>query len=780
MTQYARPASDISVGLWTDEGSSFNDGNLYTSIREVTQDGDTSYVNSTNTVGDTFEVKLETITDPEVGTGHIAHVYAKATGGASPEKIDIWLVEGTTIIEQIASNWAPGRGSYADLNFTLILADDIADYTDLRIRVTIAVLNGAEQIDVTQIYLETPDASGSDDLTAVGITADPVVGIPSADQIINLTAVNIITTPALGTPEIPGNLAEFFDNFDDDSRDTAKWDLGTDDSGNENPNVTVSETNGRLEITPEPSTYGYYGYRSVKLWDLTKGPIMAKLINAAETNAENTMFLLANDPMDSNNRLKMETESPNLYINYKGLGSTIGISIIYNPTTHLWWRYLADATNVYWQTAPDGYTWTTRYQVTRASIVSEGIDITSLRVCLIGGQWGTNPSPETAIYDFINVSEIAAIGITANPVLGIPTLTSSSTDDLTANSITANPVLGTPSIGQTHVLDSVDITANPVLDTPALAQVHALIAVDITANLVLDVSNIGQTHALDSVDITANPVLGTPVLGAEGEDNLEAVGITADPVVGTPTIGQTHALLSVGISTTPTTGTPTLSIVYILDATGITVTPALDTSTIGQIHVLDSVDITANPVLGTPVLGAQGEDNLEASGITANPVLDTPSIGQIHDLYSVYITANPVVEESAIGQTHALSSTEIYTTPVTGTPILSHIHGLDATSIIVTPTVETPSIGQIHPLDATTILVSPILSVPTAGQTHALDATGIMITPELGIPSFKLIEGIVFIVFSAYQPEIDFSAYQPEIDFNAYQPEISFINSMED
>ena len=159
MTQYARPASDITVEAWTDEGTSFNDGNLYTSVQEVTQDGDTSRVNSTGDAG-TFEVKLGTITDPEVGTGHTIHIWGKGTGSGGGEKVDVWLMEGTTIIDMIGSNWTPGRGSYADLNVTLgtLEADSITDYTDLRIRVTIDTIGGSEQFDITQIYLETPDA----------------------------------------------------------------------------------------------------------------------------------------------------------------------------------------------------------------------------------------------------------------------------------------------------------------------------------------------------------------------------------------------------------------------------------------------------------------------------------------------------------------------------------------------------------------------------------------------------------------------------------------------
>jgi hypothetical protein len=184
MTQYARPASDITVGSWTDEGASFNDGSLYTSIQEVTQDGDTSYIDCPNG-GGTAEVKLGSVNDPGVGSGHIVHVYGEGVGSGGPEKIDAWLYEGTTLIDTIASNWGPGRSGYVDLAYTLgaTEADSIADYTDLRVRVAEDSIGNNEHFKITQIYLEVPDAAAAYTLIAAqgsysltGQTADPLRG----------------------------------------------------------------------------------------------------------------------------------------------------------------------------------------------------------------------------------------------------------------------------------------------------------------------------------------------------------------------------------------------------------------------------------------------------------------------------------------------------------------------------------------------------------------------------------------------------------------------------
>ena len=168
MTQYLRPASDISAGSWTDEGSSFNDGSLYTSVQEVAQDGDTSYIDCPNG-GGTAEVKLNSVTDPEGNTLHIIHIYAEAAGSGGPERVDAYLYEGSNLRATIIENWAPGRSGYVDINYTLttIEADSLTAYDDLRIRLVEANIGSGEHIKVTQIYMEVPDAppAAADDQT---------------------------------------------------------------------------------------------------------------------------------------------------------------------------------------------------------------------------------------------------------------------------------------------------------------------------------------------------------------------------------------------------------------------------------------------------------------------------------------------------------------------------------------------------------------------------------------------------------------------------------------
>lgn len=163
MTQYARPIQDISVNYWTDEGTVDNDGNLYTSVDEVTLDNDDSYILDPG-ANSICEVKLSPIDDPQVDTGHILHVLFRSVGSGSPERLNIALMQGTTAIEQWTNN-TNRSGSYLDFNTTLTLASSITDYTDLRVRLAGNNMAGGEEMRVSQIYLEVPDAPTGTDVS---------------------------------------------------------------------------------------------------------------------------------------------------------------------------------------------------------------------------------------------------------------------------------------------------------------------------------------------------------------------------------------------------------------------------------------------------------------------------------------------------------------------------------------------------------------------------------------------------------------------------------------
>ena len=128
---YGRPVSDRSAGGWT--ASTGTD--LYEMINEVTAD-DSDYIEAGS--GDTTaEVRLSPIYNPTSPYGHTLRFRAQSFGGgSSPEKLDVDLVEGTTVIANAFINQAINRGSFQSYSYTLSPeeAGSIDDYGQLQIR----------------------------------------------------------------------------------------------------------------------------------------------------------------------------------------------------------------------------------------------------------------------------------------------------------------------------------------------------------------------------------------------------------------------------------------------------------------------------------------------------------------------------------------------------------------------------------------------------------------------------------------------------------------------
>lgn len=171
MTQFGRPASDISVGSWSPFPASPT--TLYDKINEETPNGDTDYIYSSNDE-DECEIALSAVVDPGVGTGHIIRCYAKCPlGSGAKEQMWVALVENGAIRGQ-SPVVDVDRNSYALIEYTLSEAEAnaIGNYANLRLRWHITKVNGGEPIQVTQADFRCPDAteehSGSSSISGNG------------------------------------------------------------------------------------------------------------------------------------------------------------------------------------------------------------------------------------------------------------------------------------------------------------------------------------------------------------------------------------------------------------------------------------------------------------------------------------------------------------------------------------------------------------------------------------------------------------------------------------
>src|SRR3954469_784911 len=119
----------------------------------------------------------------------------------------------------------------------------------------------------------------------------------------------------------------FSDNFDDNSRDTTKWNLGilSQPANYFDSGVAVQERNSRLEITPLARTknQNFNGYVSVSAFNLTNGRASVEAIDVPDGSSTLSIFALA---IDSNNYYRITANSTTISFQQKINGSASNVN----------------------------------------------------------------------------------------------------------------------------------------------------------------------------------------------------------------------------------------------------------------------------------------------------------------------------------------------------------------------------------------------------------------------------------------------------------------------
>lgn len=192
----------------------------------------------------------------------------------------------------------------------------------------------------------------------------------------------------------PATAAGFFDDFDDNARDAAKWSVGlfSKDSSQLDPAVQVLEQNAQLQIKPLPNTTGlhYNGYVSVRGWDMTGAQASVEVVQV--TNGPGMSFVVG---LDYNDYYRISFYGGTLYFQDQVGSSSGAATIAYSATQHRFWRIRHDpATDqVVFETSPDRSAWTVQ------RVVARQLPLTAMRVELSAGTYESWASAGTAIFD---------------------------------------------------------------------------------------------------------------------------------------------------------------------------------------------------------------------------------------------------------------------------------------------------------------------------------------------------------------------------------------------
>ncbi len=195
----------------------------------------------------------------------------------------------------------------------------------------------------------------------------------------------------------PGPTVLLADDFNDNTRDTAKWNVGAlfaqIDSGAAafDAAITVAERNQRLEVVPRSGVSGdhYAGFVSAAALDFTGATASVRVVQTAGGDAD-TYLAVAKD---SSNFLLMVVESGALYIDHV-VGRTRNISAhSFAPSQQYWRIRNTTGATVVFETSADGNTWQT------LRTLNVGFALTSVRVEIGAGTWKNEATPGMAVFD---------------------------------------------------------------------------------------------------------------------------------------------------------------------------------------------------------------------------------------------------------------------------------------------------------------------------------------------------------------------------------------------
>lgn len=152
------------------------------------------------------------------------------------------------------------------------------------------------------------------------------------------------------------------DTFDDGTIDPVKWPQSYGDP---------IEADGRAKV---PCTTGYAGLRSASTYTLAGSSAFMRIYPPAAGGAASAVVSIfiqtATGGTDAGFLIDTAGNAVGLYLR-EGYADGAAVFLTYNPVDHAWLRIREDAGTVYWDTAPDGLTWTNRRTATSPAWASD-------------------------------------------------------------------------------------------------------------------------------------------------------------------------------------------------------------------------------------------------------------------------------------------------------------------------------------------------------------------------------------------------------------------------
>lgn len=164
------------------------------------------------------------------------------------------------------------------------------------------------------------------------------------------------------------------------------------------PNVSLDTALDRVQIN---CTSGYPAFGTNGPWELSSSAVYAR-VSPAPIGAGTTQTIMR-VALDANNRASLYADGGNILsatVLNAGVSTDITIGA-YNGYAHAWWRIREAGGSIFFETAPDGWTWTTRATIAHAWSAA------AVSVIWICGYYGAEAAGMAAFVDHVGTTNSA-------------------------------------------------------------------------------------------------------------------------------------------------------------------------------------------------------------------------------------------------------------------------------------------------------------------------------------------------------------------------------------
>ncbi|HEX5059852.1 MAG TPA: hypothetical protein VFV99_10860 [Kofleriaceae bacterium] len=201
---------------------------------------------------------------------------------------------------------------------------------------------------------------------------------------------SVTDTMLVDAPPCTGTTHTITDNFDDNSRNTALWGNAYADSV-----TSYAETGGHVVITLGVNiANNWAGYMTTSGYSIAGDRVFVEVPQVSNPTT-NTILLLWTS-LAKTDGPSIEWEANKLFFRMRINDQIFDrANVTYSATTHRWWQIRERAGTMYWETSPDGVSWTVQHmEATPAS--------TTAYITFAAGTNSANATPGTAIFDNFN------------------------------------------------------------------------------------------------------------------------------------------------------------------------------------------------------------------------------------------------------------------------------------------------------------------------------------------------------------------------------------------